>query len=135
MLFSLTSPKAQTQLLEIQTQNLFTDMGAHQISSPNSLGETVGPWPAGLPSWNALQGTHGAWGSEAGHPHGALPASSAPCPSGPSWTLHSTLVVRKKREKGQVGLPRGPLRGTSGFRFLWHPNHVVCLTLCFLQNP
>ena len=48
MLFSMTSPNAQTQLLEIQTQNLFTDMCAHQIPSPSSPGEKVWPWPAGL---------------------------------------------------------------------------------------
>ena len=98
MLFSVTSPNAQTQLLEIQTQNLFTDMGAHQIPSLSFPEETVGPWPTALPSWNAPQGARGAWCSEAGHPHGALPASSARCPAGSWWTPPSTLVVRKMTE-------------------------------------
>ena len=44
-------------------------------------------------------------------------------------------VVHKKTEKGRVGLPRAALRGTSGFRFLWRPSHVVSLNLRFLQNP
>ena len=132
MLFSMTSPNAQTQLLEIQTQNLFTDMCAHQIPSPSSPGEKVGPWPAGLPSWNAQQGARGAWCSEAGHPHGALPASSAPCPAGSWWTPHSISGPQEDRE-GASGVAQRHLERNLRFQIPLAPQ--PCCQSQFMLPP